>query len=362
MAEQFNGSFIKQSEEIIQQKKEEILQFFDQKGYKPNTVFNDQLWFFPEINKAQDHILWRIINDTIGYDYNKDRHLETDQTIDTFVQRLLDEAKMIHLKIVDFKKNLDYLKDELVNFEKFTKIIEANKTEYNQENAFVISYVDEMNQISEIGKFYNLKYKIVTVNKNYQLLYPENSNRSTYISNDNSIDSITLVVMGQRFDKNLGDFRKSLEEDYKELAQIKISIQDIYQLLRPRHFALPTIPQCYLIVNYKDQSLDAPFCENVTINLRFDLRLSYLNRIEIIKVQKKYKTELIERFDEKIQKELGYMQQLLLPFKSELKFHYVPAKGIGLESDFKNDNTDENYNNKEEIGPLKDRESCCLIF
>ncbi|CAD8054458.1 unnamed protein product [Paramecium sonneborni] len=361
MAEQFNASLIQQSEEIIQLKKEEFLQFFDKQGYKPNSVFDDQLWFLPEINKAYDHILWIIINDTIGYDYNKDEHFETDQTIETFVQRLLDEVKMIHLKIVDFKNNMDYIKDEIVNLEKFTKIIEINKTEYNQENAFVISYVDEINQINEIGKFYQLNYKIGTINQNYQLLYPENSNRSTCISNDNIIDQIIIVVMGKRLKNKIGD-SKTQKEDYKELAQIKISIQDIYQLIKARHFALPTIPQCYLAVNYQDQSLDAPYCENVTINLRFDLRLSYLNRIQIIKEQKQHKSELLQRFEEKLEKHLGLMQQLLSPFKSEPKLHYVPAQGIGLQSDFQNDNIQQNEKNNEEIKPSKDRDSCCFIY
>ncbi|CAK60471.1 unnamed protein product (macronuclear) [Paramecium tetraurelia] len=359
MTEQLNGSFVKQEEEIIQSKKEEILQFFEQQGYKPNSVFDDQLWFLPEINKSYDHILWKIINDAIGYDYNKDDHFATETKIEAFVQRLLDEAQMIHTKVVDLKKNIDSYKDEIENFDKFLKIIEANKTEYNQENAFVISYVDENNQINEIAKFYSIKYKLGTALQNYQLLYPENSNRSTCISNDHSIESISLIVMGRRLENKIGDARTS-GEDYKELAQIKIPIQDIYQQVRPRHFALPTIPQCYLTVNYQDQSLDASFCENVTINLRFDLRLSYLYRILIIKDQKQYRTQLIEANEDKFQQQLGLMQQLLSPFKQEPKLHYVPTKGIGLQSDFKDDNR-ENLQVLAEIKPPKERESCCLI-
>ncbi|CAD8132256.1 unnamed protein product [Paramecium pentaurelia] len=359
MSEQLNASFLKQEEDIIQSKKEQILQFFDQQGYKPNTVFDDQLWFLPEINKTYDHLLWKVINDTIGYDYNKDDHFATETKIDAFVQTLLDEAKRIHIKIVELKKNIDYNKEEIDNFDKFSKIIEANKTEYNQENAFVISYVDEINQINDIAKFYTIKYKIGTILQNYQLLYPENSNRSTCITNNPQIEQITLIVMGKRLDDSIRDARNS-GEDYQELAQIKIPIQDIYQQVRPRHFALPTIPQQYLIVNYQDQSLDAPYCENVTINLRFDLRLSYLYRIQIIKDQKQYRTEFIEKSEEKLQQQLGLMQQLLFPFKSEPKLHYVIAKGIGLQSDFKDDNK-ENQQILEEIRPKKERESCCLI-
>lgn len=33
---------------------------------------------------------------------------------------------MIHLKILDFKKNIDYFKDEVTNFDKFSKTIEAS--------------------------------------------------------------------------------------------------------------------------------------------------------------------------------------------------------------------------------------------
>lgn len=33
---------------------------------------------------------------------------------------------MIHLKILDFQKNIDYFKDELTNFDKFSKVIEAS--------------------------------------------------------------------------------------------------------------------------------------------------------------------------------------------------------------------------------------------
>lgn len=50
----------------------------------------------------------------------------TETTIDAFVQRLLDEAKTIHIKVVDFQKTIDYYKDEIDNFDKFSKIIEAS--------------------------------------------------------------------------------------------------------------------------------------------------------------------------------------------------------------------------------------------
>ncbi|CAD8140117.1 unnamed protein product [Paramecium octaurelia] len=361
MADQLNASFIKQSEDIIQQKKEEILQFFDQKGYKADSAFDDQLWFFPEINQDQEHILWKVISDTIGQDQVYDENFASEATIDTFVQKLLDQAKMIHLKILDFQKNIDYFKDELTNFDRFSKVIEANKPEYNQENALVISFVDQVNQISEMQKFYKLKYKVGTIHQNYQPLYPENSNRSTCVSLDNTIDSLTLVVMGKRLDKNLGDAR-TLGEDFKELAQIKIPILDIYQQIRPRHFALPTIPQCYLIVNYQDQSLDAPYIDNVTVNLRFDVRLSYDDRINIIKQQKEFKSGLIEKFQEKLKLRLTQMEQLLCPFKQNPKLQYVTAKGIGLKQDFKDEPIKpKNDRNKEDIKPPKERETCCII-
>lgn len=55
--------------------------------------------------------------------------------------------------------------------------------------------------------------------------------------------------MGKRLDKNLGD-ETTLGEDFRELAQIVVPLKDIYQCVKPRHFALPTIPQCYLKINY----------------------------------------------------------------------------------------------------------------
>lgn len=50
----------------------------------------------------------------------------TETKIDAFVQTLLDEAKMIHIKVVELQKNIDYYKEDIDNFDKFSKIIEAS--------------------------------------------------------------------------------------------------------------------------------------------------------------------------------------------------------------------------------------------
>lgn len=47
--------------------------------------------------------------------------------------------------------------------------------------------------------------------------------------------------MGKRLDKNLGD-EVTIGDDYKEISQVEVPLTDIYASVKPRHFALVTIP------------------------------------------------------------------------------------------------------------------------
>lgn len=68
MADSLNVSFIKVSEDKIQEKLGPMLEFFEKRGHKPGDPFDDNLWFFDEINQDHSHYLWTVISQTIGAD------------------------------------------------------------------------------------------------------------------------------------------------------------------------------------------------------------------------------------------------------------------------------------------------------
>ncbi|KAM3146238.1 hypothetical protein pb186bvf_001583 [Paramecium bursaria] len=321
-------SFIQQEEEIINRKTEEIIEFFKKKGFDSGTQISENMWFFKDINQDQTHILWQVLSAP-----------DNDLTISEFVHRLVEKAKQIHLFIVDLQINADYSKEDQMNYNKYLKIMESSNQqkfsifldakEYKEENALVISYVEKNNQLSEIYKFYRLKYKVGTVLQNYQSLYPENSNRSTCVTIDSSVKFITIVIMGKRL-----EMKQLLGDDHKEISQVEVPLTDIYASVKPRHFALVTIPQTYLAVTYSDQTQDAPYTEDVQLSLRFDVRLGYEGRQLVVQKLQKENESQIKGIDVKLNEKIKLMNQLLSPFKEDPKLQYVPARGIGLPQDF----------------------------
>lgn len=117
----------------------------------------------------------------------------------------------------------------------------------------MLSYMRDKRYLTEIFKYYQIKYKVEKSNNELISIYAYNEKNCILPVNEQT-NIIKFVIMGKKIPGN-EDFDMSYE--FKALATIELPLMEVLTAIKVKYFSSEIIPATYLVLRYIDQSNDA---------------------------------------------------------------------------------------------------------
>jgi hypothetical protein len=78
-----------------------------------------------------------------------------------------------------------------------------------------------------------------------------------------STDELTFYVFGKRVEDEYA------QNEFKIISTIKLPFDEVITVLKTKQLSNELIPSCFLELNYEDNSIDSPYPDRNTIELKF---------------------------------------------------------------------------------------------
>ncbi|CAD8093730.1 unnamed protein product [Paramecium sonneborni] len=315
---------IKIQEENKMMKKLVLLQ--EQIGYPLDTLMNDEF-----INKIPEgSFVWTIISKKFelltGQRVNQNmiiqEELYKNMTFGMFVDECFQAILQFHLIISDLKFNLHIIQDSIRMLKQQRQILENHsQIKFDQPNRLSICYTRHKSLKTEIFNHYQIKYKI---NLNGQ------EQKSIYARGDELTCSFPILDESQSLILSIWGKKKNEGKEFKVLNRIEIDLQEILISTPIQSYSKEQIQPCLLIIDYQDESPDAPFTGKNPIELQFSISMPSEQRIKIMKTLQLRQ----EAFEQQIRQEIEirnlFIQQIIQPFNELI---YISGEDLRNKND-----------------------------
>lgn len=279
--------------------KETLLKCFESQKIEKYAYLNKEnsKWFLYQVNSEKENeVLMEIFNhphDAFSY------HVEN--FIDDVIERIDELLYGIKIK----KRDILQQKEELRNYSKVLENLKyENQNESSNANEEIrISYAK---QKDEIFKKYHLKYKAKIGIFDFKSIYSESSQKKCIFSNNESIDKIEVKILGKN--KNFP------AKEFAIISTIDLPIIEVYTSIKPEQFLLFDPPSIYLIISYENK-LEF-YDTDHHLELKFDLKISETQKIQIIKKIIEFIQLKISRLEASVEKREKMIKNIINPFEN----------------------------------------------